>query len=126
MPPSGSFAGASGFHDLPTFVPSELSSEGLSGLSNDGVKAGWVMDRHFGQSLAIQLDASLGQAVDEFAVFHPAIADGRIDTNDPQATELTLAIAAVAKGVYAGSNDRFLGLAEQRAFRSAIAFCSAE
>ena len=62
------------------------------------------------------------QAVDELAVAQAALADGGVDADDPQLAELALADAAIAKGVDAGANQRFLGGAEQAAAAAAIAF----
>lgn len=49
------------------------------------------------QGLAIDLDICLMQPVDELAVGHIVHAAGSIDTDDPEATELSLALFAMSK-----------------------------
>ncbi len=46
------------------------------------------MDCHVGQNLAVDLDASLVQAIDEAAIGQAVFADGSVDTLDPQSAEL--------------------------------------
>ena len=80
---------------------------------DDLIERRGIVHRQIGQNLAIQHDACLVQPVDELAVADPSLADRRIDADDPQAAELTLPDAAVAVGIDAGSDQRFLGGPQQ-------------
>jgi len=52
--------------------------ERLLGGSNERTESFRLMDRHIGENLAVDFDASLGQAVDEAAVGQAGFADGSI------------------------------------------------
>ncbi|OWK26328.1 hypothetical protein AJ87_03255 [Rhizobium yanglingense] len=67
------------------------------------------MDRHVGEDLAVDLDASLVQAVDEAAVSKAEFADGSVDALDPKRAEIALVNLAVAVGVLLGAIDGSLG-----------------
>ena len=60
-----------------------------------------------------KLDLGLRQPVDERAVAQAALADGRVDADDPELAELPLAVAAIAKGIDAGADEGFLGGPQQ-------------
>ena len=67
----------------------ELLQSLLGGL-DQSVEAGGIVDSHFRQHLAVQLDASLLQAVHEAGVVHALSANSVVDAGDPQVAELTL------------------------------------
>jgi hypothetical protein len=62
-----------------------------------------------GQDATVQADSSTTQACDEAAVAQTIGAGSRVDTGDPQRSELALALTAVAVGVLACLDDRLLG-----------------
>ena len=72
--------------------------------------------------LAVELDVRPQQAVDELAVSHAALADGRVDADDPQLAELAFADAAVAEGKRLGPDDRLLDAAVEPAAAAGVAF----
>src|SRR5690606_27171809 len=79
-----------------------------------------ILDGDLAEHLAVQVHTRKAQAVDELAVAsvpHPARG---VDTRDPQATEVALAVTTVAVGVAAGADDRFLGALEVAATGSVI------
>ena len=51
--------------------------------------------------------------IDELAVAQAALADGRVDADDPQLAELPLPVAAIAKGIDAGADECFFGCPQQ-------------
>ena len=58
-----------------------LSRQRVANLLNDGIKTGWIVDRHFRKRFSIELDACLFQAEDKFVVWHPSFADRRINSD---------------------------------------------
>lgn len=50
-----------------------------------------IVDSQISQNLAIQVDAGLLQTADELGIGHAVDAGRRIDTGNPQGTEITLA-----------------------------------
>src|SRR5215217_5627542 len=70
----------------------------LRRLDDLGKRAG-VADREVGQDLPIELDVSGLETLDELAVRDAVGADGRVDADDPEPSELTLALLAVARRV---------------------------
>src|SRR5690606_9631788 len=79
--------------------------DGRAGRERLGVANGQV-----GQDLAVDFDAGQDQAVDEVAVGQAVDPGRHVDEGDPETTEGALAVAAVAVGVDAGLELRFLGL----------------
>ena len=71
------------------------------------------MNGEFGNDLAVQLDAGLGQPMHELAVTDTLGAAGRVDPDDPELAEFRLALAAVRVGVGLGTIDGILGLAKE-------------
>src|SRR6266508_4814748 len=80
-----------------------------------------VAHGHVREDLPVQLDARLGQPVDELGVAHALGPGGGADPGDPQAAELALAVAAVAVRVHTGVHDLLLGHAKAPGPRAAIA-----
>src|SRR5581483_1314786 len=68
-----------------------------------------VTDGDVGQDLAVELDPGGLQSVHELGVGEAVLACGRVDSGDPQAAEVALAVAAVAIAVLVGLEHRFLG-----------------
>jgi hypothetical protein len=84
------------------------------------------MHSNIGENLAVNLDLSLVQAIDQAAVRQAVQTCGRIDTRDPQLTELTFALAAVTVRVLASLNNSLLGCLEQFGTRTIVALRFAE
>src|SRR5271166_146931 len=75
---------------------------------HDLIEGRRVGGSHIGEYLAVQADLGLRQPVDERAIAQAALADGRVDANDPQLAEIALAASAVAKGIHPRADQRFL------------------
>src|SRR3954467_3956033 len=72
-----------------------LSGRGLPGCLGESAERLGVAHGDVGQHLAVQLDTGQLEAVQELAVAHAVQAGGGVDTGDPQAAEVALAVAAV-------------------------------
>jgi len=68
-------------------------------LLDDGRECLGVIIRDGGENLAVHLDASALQTVDETRIGQPMFADSGIDALDPQTTEFALLNPAVAVGI---------------------------
>src|SRR5690349_22395450 len=91
-----------------------LGRRGLAsalGKSAEGLR---VAHGDVGQHLAVQLDARQLQAVDERRVRHALGTRGGVDAGDPEAAEVTLAVAAIAVRVRVRLHHRFLGALVRR------------
>jgi hypothetical protein len=93
----------------PFLRPSRLSVELGLGLHGQSGKSRLVEDRQIGQHLAVDLDLRLSQAIHESAVFHAGFPGCRVDTGNPEAAELTLALPTVTIGVLSSLHDRLFG-----------------
>ena len=81
-----------------------------------------VGDRQVGEDLAVDLDASQSQALDEPVVRHAVRAGGGVDPGDPQLPEVTLAVPAVPVRVLHRVQHLLFGLAvEPRALAAVTA-----
>src|SRR5690606_6876119 len=69
------------------------------------------MDGNVGENLAVNLDASLGEAVDKSRIGQAVLADTGVDALDPKRAEIALPRATVAIGVLAGLLDSLVGCA---------------
>src|SRR5436190_23082448 len=78
------------------------------GLGKSGEGLG-IAHGDVGQDLAVELDAGQLQAVHELAVAEAVLAGGRVDAGDPEAAEVTLAVAPIAVRVGVRLHQRFLG-----------------
>src|SRR5687768_2002974 len=94
---------------------SALRRESALGLLGDHAEGGRVVDGDVGQGLAVQGDTGLQQTVHEAAVAQAVQAGRRIDADDPQRTELALALLAADVRVLGGLGDGLLGDAEDLA-----------
>src|SRR5262249_32413237 len=101
----------------PVLVISLRRWRGFSGeagldLVDDRCKPWLVENRHVGKHLAIDLDLGLLQACDERRIRQTLVTHRCIDARNPERTEHTLALPAVAIGVLTRLHDRFFGDAE--------------
>src|SRR3954454_23545397 len=80
-------------------APRGSGSRRLPGALGKASKGLGVAHGDVGQHLAVELDARHPQAVHELAVAEALAARRGVDARDPQATEVPLAVAAVAVGV---------------------------
>src|SRR5262245_28542591 len=113
----------------PTTVASRLGGrlgKNLFDRLDDLLEGRGVGDGHFGQGLAVQGDLGLVQSVDEFAVAQSLHAHGGVDADDPQLVEVTLPQPAIAIGVDARSDQRFLNRSIQAPTASNVTAGTAE
>ena len=68
-------------------------------LVDDGLEGLRIVEGEVGKDLAVDFDARLGELVHELAVVHAILADGSVDTHNPQATEFALLVSSVAISV---------------------------
>ena len=61
-----------------------------------------IGDGHVSKNLAVQLDARLGELVNELAVADAQFADSSVQAGDPQSAEIALLVAAVSVGILTG------------------------
>ena len=76
-------------------------------LFHDHLKTSRIMDGHFGERLAIQLNVRLVQSMNEFAVTQTMLTNSCIDTGDPQSAEVPFSDAAIAVGIDLSPHLRF-------------------
>ncbi len=88
---------------------------------DQGAEGGGIADRHFAQDLAIEFDFRGLEAVDELAIAQTVHLRSGAQADNPQAAEVALAAAAIAKRIHASANQSFLGCAEQLATATAKA-----
>src|SRR5512139_2033470 len=98
-----------GVNTPPSFRSIHLQTEAGLGLRNNLHECRFVEHGDIGQYFAIQIDLCLFQTVHEYAVAHALLTGSRIDTSDPQRTELTLALTTVTVGILACLHHRFFG-----------------
>ena len=72
---------------------------GLLHLVDDGLEGLRIVKGEVGKDVAVDLDASFRQLVDELAVVHVVLTHGSVDTDDPQAAEFALLVSSVAISV---------------------------
>src|ERR1700729_2592059 len=82
--------------------------EGCLGLDREGGEACGVVGGDVGEDLAVELIASLLEAVDEGRVAHAVQLGGGADTDDPEGAELTLLLLATGVGEHESALDGFL------------------
>src|SRR5258705_10356633 len=87
-------------------------------LVHEQIERGRIVDRELGELLAVEIDRGLLQPVDERRVAHPAQPRRRVDADDPQAPELALLRATVARRVGPGAEERLAHRAPQLAAAS--------
>src|SRR4051794_5216414 len=107
-------------------VRSKLGRRGLSGALGKSAEGLWVAHGDVGQHLAVQLDTGQLQAVDERRVRHALGTRGGVDAGDPEAAEVTLAVAAIAVRVRVRLHHRFLGAPVGRVRLAPEALCALE
>ena len=79
--------------------------EPLTNQRRDFVKDFGAVNRHFAENLAIQLDVSQRKSIDESGIRQATHFSGRLDSDDPQGAEFTLAVPSVAVRENAVSHD---------------------
>src|SRR2546423_2507360 len=99
----------------------DVGRQGLLGHLDQGAERLGVVDGQLGQDLAVDLDASQVQALDEAVVGHALGAGRGVDALDPQPAEVALAVLAVPVGVDEGVGDLLLRLAVQPRALAAVA-----
>jgi hypothetical protein len=102
------------------------SSEGGFGLLSKFGKSGGVLDGDVGEDLAIKLDASLFQSVDELRVAGAVGLGGGRDADDPQGAELALLLLAAGVGELEAALDGFLGCLVELGFSKEVSTSSLE
>src|SRR5690606_18074262 len=96
-----------------------LGQRGL-GSSNQGGERRGVVDGQVSHDLAVDLDASQVQALDEAVVGHAFGAGSGVDALDPELAEVALVLAAVVVAVDQRVGDLLLGLAVQARTLTAV------
>src|SRR5580704_12798056 len=91
-----------------TYLLSSGDSESGLRLLRDRAKRVDIVYGDIGEHLAVDLDSSLQEAVDDPAIAQTVDARSSVDTRDPQSAELALLRAPVAVSVLAGLDDRLL------------------
>ena len=76
-----------------------LQKRDLFHLFNDGLEGLRIVQSEVGQHFAVDFDTGLVELVHEHAVRHVVSTDGCVDTDDPQAAEVTLLVSSVAISV---------------------------
>src|SRR5690606_20907748 len=76
--------------------------EGGPGLLGDLREGLRLADGEVGEDLAVEFDAGLAESVDELAVGEAELSGGCVDADNPEAAELTLAVAPPDGGVPQG------------------------
>jgi len=92
---------------------SAVTGRASRAIWTSAANAAWSFTASLGEDLAVHLDAGFLEALDEPVVGQPVQTRSRVDTGDPQASEVTLPGAPVAVGVDEGVGDLLLGLAVQ-------------
>src|SRR5207248_412318 len=72
------------------------------------VEGDFIMHSHLGKNLAIDLDVGSMNSVHQLAVAHAMHTCSRVDTCNPQAAHITLAITAVAIHIGHRAHDRLM------------------
>src|SRR3954453_14851292 len=86
-----------------------LSGRGLPGCLHESAERLGVAHGDVGQHLAVQLDSGQLEPVHELRVAHAVQLGRGVDTGDPQAAEVPLAVAPIAVGIRLRLDQRFLG-----------------
>ena len=95
-------------------------SDGVSSLfqpltyqRGDFVKHFWTVNGHFTENLTIQLDINEGQSVNEPGIRETSHFSCSLDSYNPQCTEFSLAIPAIAISKHAVTNDGLFDQSQQ-------------
>ena len=98
--------------------------EGGTGLSDDGLKGGFVINRDIGKDLAIKANVCGLEAFYKTAVGETLCTDSGAETCDPQSAEITLAVFTVTIGPVFALHLGILGIAEEFGTTAAVSFRS--
>src|ERR1019366_3409618 len=82
--------------------------QGASRLLDDNLECFWLMNREFGENLAIDFDTRFREAIDEARIGEAVLAHRRVETLNPQSAEDPLLGAAVARRILHRTIDRRL------------------
>src|SRR5690606_1224200 len=99
------------------------SGEARFGFFGQSCKSHLIADRDIRQHLAVDVDIGFLQTVDETAVRHAKLTRTGVDTHNPQATELTLALAAVTVRILASLDDGLDGNTIHTAAGTVVTLC---
>jgi hypothetical protein len=80
------------------------------------------LSRNVSQDFTIEFDASFLQAVHKLAVAQAILARCRIDPDNPQAAEISLAVAAIAVSVDQGLHHGLIAALKQAMLTAPLAF----
>jgi len=92
-------------------------------LGDDGFESVHVGNSQFTEHLSVDLNATNGKSVDEFAVFDVAVGAGGGDSDDPESSEISLTAATVAEGILPRLHYLFVSALEDVLLTSPIAGC---
>src|SRR3989442_14050278 len=76
-------------------------------------ESNFIMHSHLGKNLAIYLDIGSMNSVHQLAIAHTMHTRSRVDTCNPQAAHITLAITAGAIHISHPAPDRLMGVADK-------------
>src|ERR1700728_1039466 len=96
------------------------------GLLYQPCKAGCVLHSDIGQDLAIQLDASLFQSIDQLRIAEVVELGCSRDADDPQRAELALLLTAAGGGELEAALYCFLGCLVELGLGEEVAACALE
>jgi hypothetical protein len=91
------------------------------GLFDDAAKPSRVGDSQLGKDLAVDADLGLLHAVYQAAIGQSVVTGGSVYPGDPESPEITLANAAITKGIAKGAVYGFSCAPEQFAAGATIA-----
>src|SRR5579885_2331013 len=80
-----------------------------------------VIDRHFGEDLAVYVDVCFVDGMHQFAIADAVHAGGGVDARDPQAAHVALAIAAITIHIRHRAHNGLVGGTEQAPARATMA-----
>mgnify|MGYP006877865237 CR=1 FL=1 len=115
----------SALRGLLTFSKNELFQSSLRDLDQRGKSLG-VVDGHVGEHLAVELDASLVEAIHEHGVGHTVDTSSSVDASNPETTNLALLVATIAVLVLQRVTDLLLRLLIMARLSSVVALRTSE
>ena len=104
------------------FVRELISFNGF----DDGGEPGGIVDSHFSQALAVKSDVGFLQGFDKAAVGHAILANGGVDTGNPQSAHCAFPNFTIAEGVNASANQGLFDSSEQFSATSYKTLCLTE
>ena len=92
-------------------------------LSNDSLESLWVVYSEVSENLTVDLDTSLMQSTHQSIISHILEAGSSVDTLNPQRTESTLLVAAIAVSIGKTLLPSVLGYGPYVLTRSIVTTC---